>query len=278
VTKGTYEIHSTRGFPWNAAGTIDGSISGLTEGTKLPATARGANGLSLTLDRGHFGVPFPGARSLPLSAKGRIKISGKTLVLTRRATLPSVDVDFLVAKEPRPGSEEKWSPARLTLRTDGARRASDGTGVQFWSGNADLHIRGLNEVLDQLQDAGLLSKTLRLAADARRLDAELNWEVRPNRSIFRAESITSDGTWSASGELGRQNDGKWLGLIDAKVLGVPVGVALAPGQTEWKILPSKDDTLPGTAEKKAWINGRAVEADSKAAIRSPESAPLRKTQ
>jgi hypothetical protein len=217
-------------------------------------------------------------RALPLSAKGRVKISGKTLVLTRGATLPSVDVDLLVAKEPRPGSKEDWRPSRLTLRTDGARRKSDGTGKPFWSGRGTLRIRGLNEVLDQLRDADLLSKTLRVAADARRLDAKLSWEVRPTRSIFRADSITTDGTWSASGELGRQNDGKWLGLIDAKVLGVPVGVALAPGQTEWKILPGKDDVLPGTVEKKAWINGRAAETDSRAANSSLDSARLRKTQ
>jgi hypothetical protein len=273
VSKGHYEIHSVRGMPWNAIGKVEGSIAGLTEGAALPATARAADGLRVTIDRSHFGVPFPGGRPLPVAAKGKLKISGQTLVLTRRSTLPSVALDLLVAKEPGAKDNREWKPARLTLRTDGARRTLGVAGTH-WSGAARLRVRGLNEILDQLQDAKLLSKTLRVAADARRLDAKLSWEVRPTRTNFRADSITTDGTWSATAELGRQNDGKWLGLIDAKVLGVPIGVALAPNQTEWKILPT-------TAEEKIsakWVNGRAAESDSKAASKTPDSSPLRKTQ
>jgi hypothetical protein len=273
VTRGNYEIHSTRGMPWNAIGKIEGSIAGLTEGASLPATARAADGLRVTIDRSHFGVPFPGGRPLPVAAKGKLKISGQTLVLTRRSTLPSLDLDLLVAKEPGAKDDREWRPARLRLRSDGARRTQGAAG-SYWSGAGSLRIRGLNEILDQLQDAKLLSKTLRVAADARRLDAKLSWEVRPTRSNFRADSITTDGTWSATGELGRQNDGKWLGLIDAKVLGVPVGIALAPNQTEWKILPT-------TAEEKIdpkWANGRAAESDLKAASKTPDSSPPRKTE
>src|SRR5690606_8984209 len=156
--------------------------------------------------------------------------------------LPAAALDLRFT--PEKGSKEKRlasrrSPSRLRLRLGGTRRTTDAFGEKKWGGAGRLRIENLSRVLDELEEAEVLSGTLRKVASTSSAETAFRWEKRQDYAILHADSIRSEGPWSATGAYSRAIDGKWLALLRGTYLGLPIGVAISPEGTSWKITSSE---------------------------------------
>jgi hypothetical protein len=100
-------------------------------------------------------------------------------------------------------------------------------------GRAKVDVRSFSGLLDYLRDSKRITAVQRRGLGATRVRALVAWDKTDTGTRIRLREIDSNGIWSAAGTVTatekKSGDGeKFRGRFDAKILGIPFQVSLAP--------------------------------------------------
>lgn len=113
-------------------------------------------------------------------------------------------------------------------------------GTGRWRGVTRLGIQGFDDLMAELGNPLDLPGIVTTIVSTDKLNAELEWEHADEGWWIRARSVESSGIWSLWGTLQALKDEKPMGVFEARVLGVPVGVKIRDGEAPVQVFPSAE--------------------------------------
>lgn len=164
-----------------------------------------------------------------------------------KAVVPEAVLDYHAKIQDQYAFQLRMTNRDLERVFGSSRKSAD-----HWDGKTRLEIGGFDEILRFLADNDQIPGLVKSVLTAKTMKTALEWQFAPESLWMRANSIKSEGAWSAWGTYVAGNGEVPLGVFEAKVVGIPVGVGLVDDELKVKVLPGKKwyDELKTLAKKK----------------------------